>query len=84
MVLDPGDGYLMVLAGLDIVYGVVGEVVGRGAPLGLMGGQDPKAMEFLAAAHQGSGGGNTETLYIEVRRGADPMDPEAWFTQAME
>lgn len=84
MVLDPGDDYLLVLAGLDIVYGVVGEVVGRGAALGLMGGQDPKAMEFLAAAQQGSGGGNTETLYVEVRRGAEPVDPEAWFTQAME
>lgn len=84
MVLDPGDDYLLVLAGLDIVYGVVGEVVGRGAALGLMGGQDPEAMEFLSAAQQGSGGGNSETLYVEIRQGANPMDPDAWFTQAME
>ncbi|MFN3327202.1 MAG: murein hydrolase activator EnvC family protein, partial [Bryobacteraceae bacterium] len=27
MILEPGDGYLLVLAGLDVLYGEVGEVV---------------------------------------------------------
>ena len=38
MILEPGGGYLLVLAGLEQVYGTVGDVVARGAALGLMGG----------------------------------------------
>lgn len=84
MVLDPGEGYLMVLAGLDIVYGVVGEVVNEGAPLGLLGGQDAGAMEFISAAFDGLGGINSETLYVELRQGSNPVDPAEWFTLTRE
>ena len=84
MVLDPGEDYLMVLDGLDIVYGVVGEVVTGGAPLGLMGGRDAQAMEFLAAAYDGAGGANSETLYVELRQGTNPVNPAEWFTLTRE
>jgi len=85
MVLDPGAGYLLVLAGLDIVYGVVGEVVASGAPLGLMGGRDAQTIEFLAAAGtDGAGGANSETLYVELRQGTNPVDPAEWFTLTRE
>ena len=52
MILEPGGGYLLVLAGLDTVYGEVGEVVAAGAPLGLMGGAETATAEFLASAHR--------------------------------
>jgi septal ring factor EnvC (AmiA/AmiB activator) len=50
MILEPGDGYLLVLAGLGTVYGEVGEVVAAGAPLGLMGGTETVGAEFMTAA----------------------------------
>ncbi len=80
MILEPGGGYLLVLSGLDTVYGEVGEVVPAGAPLGLMGGGDPTAGdEFLANAENGGGARETETLYIELRQGSEPVDPAEWF-----
>jgi septal ring factor EnvC (AmiA/AmiB activator) len=79
MILEPGDGYLMVLAGLDVVYGDVGEVVAAGAPLGLMGGATAPTEEFVADAPDGTGGRDTETLYMELRQGAVPVDPLPWF-----
>jgi septal ring factor EnvC (AmiA/AmiB activator) len=79
MILEPGGGYLLVLAGLGTVYGEVGEVVAAGAPLGLMGGADPAGPEFLTSATDGAGPRDTETLYIELRQGAEPVDPTGWF-----
>lgn len=80
MILEPGDGYLLVLAGLDVLYGEVGEVVPLGAPLGLMGGALAVNGEFTTPAPDGSGGRDTETLYMELRLGAAPVDPLPWFT----
>ncbi|WP_323005704.1 murein hydrolase activator EnvC family protein [Pseudorhodobacter sp.] len=80
IILEPGGGYLMVLAGLETVYGEVGEVVGIGAPLGLMGGGDQdNSKEFLANAVDVAGIRETETLYIEIRKGTEPVDPAPWF-----
>lgn len=84
MIIEPGGGYLMVLGGLDQVYGEVGEVIAKGAALGLMGGAaagtgDLLAPDLLTGAKEGSGGRETETLYIELRQGAEPVDPMAWF-----
>ncbi len=80
IILEPGGGYLMVMAGLGTVYGEVGEVVGIGAPLGLMGGgSDENGEEFLASAQDVGGIRETETLYIEIREGTKPVDPAPWF-----
>jgi septal ring factor EnvC (AmiA/AmiB activator) len=84
MILEPGGGYLLVLAGLETVYGEVGEVVAAGAPLGLMGGDDPAADDLLASAQEGGGARETETLYLELRKGADPVDPSEWFVMRKE
>lgn len=79
IVLEPGGGYLLILSGLDTVYGEVGEVVAAGAPLGLMGGGAAEMDEFLAPEQDGGGARDTETLYMELRQGADPLDPAEWF-----
>jgi murein hydrolase activator len=79
MILEPGDGYLLVLAGMEILYGEVGEVVAADAPLGLMGGQEAASAEFLSGPPDGSGGRGTETLYMELRQGTVPVDPMEWF-----
>lgn len=77
MILEPGAGYLLILAGLGEVYGDVGEVVPEGAPLGLMGGAEP-GPEFLTTPAQGAAQ-DSETVYIELRRGTEPEDPAPWF-----
>ncbi|MFN3844397.1 MAG: murein hydrolase activator EnvC family protein [Paracoccaceae bacterium] len=84
IVLEPGGGYLIILAGLETVYGSVGEVVAPGAALGMMGGGEPGVAEFLAAAQEGGGVQGTQTLYMELRQGADPVDPAEWFAALRE
>ena len=84
MIVELGQGYLMILAGLETVYGEVGEVVPAGAALGLMGGPEAQAAEFLVAAQEGGGAGGSETLYLELRQGADPVDPTEWFAGTKE
>jgi murein hydrolase activator len=80
MVLEPGDGYLLIIAGLSDVYGEVGEVVARGAALGLLGGDAAQNADLLAPATDAGGGAReTETLYIELRQGAKTIDPTDWF-----
>lgn len=79
IILEPGGGYLLIMAGLAEVYGEVGEVVPQGAALGLMGGSDPGVADFLVQAEEGGGVADTETLYLELRQGADPVDPMDWF-----
>nr|WP_156894288.1 peptidoglycan DD-metalloendopeptidase family protein [Rhodobacter xanthinilyticus] len=88
MILEPAEGYLLVLAGLGTVYGETGDVLPRGAPIGLMGGTEPSAEEFgadfIRSAQKGGGAGRTETLYMELRKGDTPVDPAAWFTQTKD
>jgi septal ring factor EnvC (AmiA/AmiB activator) len=79
IVIEPGDGYLLVLAGLGTVYGEVGEVVPAGAPLGLMGGQEAVAPDLATVSDNATGAQDTESLYLELRLGASPVDPTEWF-----
>jgi septal ring factor EnvC (AmiA/AmiB activator) len=79
IILEPASGYLLVLAGLDEVYGEIGEVLEAGAPVGLMGGAAPAAEELLSQAPGGAGGELSETLYMELRKNNEPVDPEPWF-----
>ncbi|MAQ37561.1 MULTISPECIES: murein hydrolase activator EnvC family protein [Thioclava] len=88
MVLEPADGYLLVLAGLGTVYGEVGDVLPKGTPIGLMGGIQPGAKEFgkefVQAATDGAGADRSETLYLELREGGKPVDPTPWFIQTKD
>ena len=79
MILEPSSGYLIVLTGLNRVYGEIGEVLPAGAPVGLMGGAAPDSGDFLSLSNDGRGSTRTETLYIELRYGKKPVDPEQWF-----
>lgn len=79
VILEPGRGFLLILAGLDQSYGEVGEIVEQGAPIGLMGGIPPNPDAFLIAASEGGGGSRQESLYIELRQNGAPVDPGDWF-----
>lgn len=83
MVLEPAQGYLIVLTGLSEVFGEVGDVLLPGEPVGLMGGQEGTAREFgtqfVQNAAIGGHADQTQTLYIELRNGKDTLDPAGWF-----
>ena len=79
IILEPGGGYLLILAGLEQVYGELGEVVARGAALGLMGGAEAGLGDFLVASQDGGSISGSETLYLELRQGVDPLNPMEWF-----
>lgn len=78
-ILEPQPGLMFVLAGLDATYGAAGEVLPAGSPIGLMGGQDPQIGAVLSRPGEGGGVQRSETLYIEVRQGKEPVDPLLWF-----
>lgn len=84
VILEPGKGHLLILAGLGQTFGEVGEVLDQGAPVGLMGGLPPNTDAFLIAAAKGGGGNQQESLYIELRQGDDPVDPAIWFATNKE
>lgn len=80
IILEPQSGILFVFAGLDVVYGASGDIVAAGAPIGLMGGDDPDLGAILSASGTANGtAGRSETLYIEVRQDNAPQDPVTWF-----
>lgn len=84
MIIEPDTDTLLVLAGLNQVYGEVGQVLPAGTALGLMGGAEPNADRFFLNAVDGAGSDQTETLYIELRLGGKPVDPTAWFAETKE
>jgi septal ring factor EnvC (AmiA/AmiB activator) len=84
MVLEPAEGYLLVLAGMATVYGATGDVIEAGAPVGLMGGAEPTGREFLTAVSRGGSADRTETLYLELRKGKTPVNPAEWFTETKD
>ncbi|MDM7458216.1 MAG: peptidase M23 [Paracoccus sp. (in: a-proteobacteria)] len=83
MIAEPARGYLMIFAGLAQVFGEVGDVLSAGDPVGLMGGAESSAQEFgarfVADATMGGAAGRSETLYLELRRGNETLDPAEWF-----
>lgn len=83
MILEPGAGYLLVLAGLGTLYGELGEIVPAGAPLGLMGDSIASG-DLVQDPRNGSGANGSETLYMELRQGGQPVDPGDWFAQTKE
>jgi septal ring factor EnvC (AmiA/AmiB activator) len=62
LIVEHGDGYHSLLAGLDRIDLEIGQQVGAGEPVGMMGG---------SAASE-------PVLYIELRRGGRPIDPLPW------
>ncbi|KEJ90481.1 murein hydrolase activator EnvC family protein [Sulfitobacter donghicola] len=77
MILEPRADTLFILAGLETVYGEIGQVLAAGAPIGLMGG--PETSGELSTDGDGTGTERSETLYIEVRQDNVPQDPASWF-----
>lgn len=79
VILEPQTDMLIVLSGMDEVFGEIGQVIPEGTPVGLMGGSDADKDAVISRSGDSAGTGRSETLYIEVREGGSPVDPETWF-----
>lgn len=62
LIVDCGNGYHFVLAGLDRLDAATGQRLLAGEPVGVLGGEGGRA-----------------TLYVELRRNGQPVDPKGWY-----
>jgi septal ring factor EnvC (AmiA/AmiB activator) len=84
VVLEPENDTLMVLAGMAVIDRFVGETVLAGERLGDLGGPIPASEEFLLEASTDRDEISEETLYIELRRNGQVVDPADWFDLTKE
>lgn len=73
LILDAGDGYHVVLAGMTEVDVEVGQVVLSGEPVAVMGARrlaSAAAADFVATE---------PSLYVEFRKDGKPVDPSPWW-----
>jgi septal ring factor EnvC (AmiA/AmiB activator) len=79
VILEPAVNVLFVLAGLEEVFREIGEVLAKGAPIGLLG-DDQTYDDGILTENDGIGtGARAQTLYLEVRDGQGTVNPDAWF-----
>lgn len=75
LILNAGDGYHIVLAGMDRISVSLGQSVLAGEPVGTMG-------ESRLASAVALVDGNAEPeLYVEFRKNGKPVDPTPWWAQ---
>jgi murein hydrolase activator len=75
LILNAGDGYHLVLAGMGRISVGLGQTVVAGEPVGAMG-------EARIASMAGPGEGEPgQELYIEFRKEGSPVDPAPWWAE---
>jgi septal ring factor EnvC (AmiA/AmiB activator) len=84
IILEPEADSLLVLAGPATLYVVAGQVVASNEAVGLMGGVVSVPGDELPQSSANTGLARSETLYIELRKNAEPIDPAPWFTETKE
>ena len=84
MIIEPAADVLFVLAGLAEVFGEPGEILSAGAPLGLLGGEQPGVDSILNQSGVNDPANSRQALYLEVRDGQSPVDPGLWFALEQE
>jgi septal ring factor EnvC (AmiA/AmiB activator) len=75
VILDTGQNYTILLAGLAEVSAEVGQFLLMGEPVGVMGSRT------IGETVTTSAGVSQPTLYIEMRRDNEPVDPTGWWAQ---
>jgi septal ring factor EnvC (AmiA/AmiB activator) len=74
LILNAGEGYLVLLAGMKQISTEIGQSVKAGEPVGTMGA-GPSSLTLI--------GGEMEkarpVLYIEFRKNSEPVDPSPWW-----
>jgi septal ring factor EnvC (AmiA/AmiB activator) len=80
VIIEPSPQNLQIYAGFGQIFVKTGDVLESGAAMGLLGGETPDSVEFLAE----NGGQNDKTnqrLYVEIRENGIPVDPELVFAR---
>ena len=75
LILNAGDGYHVVLAGMDRISVEIGQFVLTGEPVAVMG----NGMTQVAAASPV--GASQPVLYVEFRKDGTPVDPGPWWAK---
>ncbi|WP_377294515.1 murein hydrolase activator EnvC family protein [Rhizobium sp. SG2393] len=76
IILNPGDGYHVVLTGMEATNVTQGQFVVAGEPLATMGAKRVASATALALETE------RPTLYIEFRKDGKPVDSGPWWTAA--
>lgn len=74
VIMNVGQDYTILLAGLESVSVDIGQFVLMGEPVGVMGSRT------IGRTVSTSAGAARPTLYIEMRRNNVPIDPTGWWT----
>jgi len=75
LIIDAGEGYYVLLAGLERTFVSRGEVVLSGEPVGVVGDGSTKMAAAVAA------GASQPVLYIELRKDGTAIDPGPWWAK---
>jgi len=75
LIINAGDGYYLLLAGMDQINVEVGQFVLAGEPVGNMG-------EGSAVQPVMSGDGSDPILYVEFKKDGGSIDPEPWWAKS--
>ncbi len=81
VVLEPEAGTLLILAGMARLFRAEGDVLTTGDPVGFLGGTETADEELLIEASTETGVQANETLYIELRKDGESVDPAPLFKQ---
>jgi len=73
VILNTGQNYTVLLAGLETVTVDIGQFVQMGMPLGTMGSRT------IGRSVTTNAGATQPTLYIELRQNNKPVDPTGWW-----
>jgi murein hydrolase activator len=73
LILNAGNGYHVLLAGMDRISVDLGQFVVTGEPVAVMGGGGSQVPAALAA------NSGQPVLYVEFRKDGTPVDPSPWW-----
>ena len=86
LIISVGEGYHVLLAGMNRIDCAVGQNILAGEPVGMMGASP--ARNDLAAnenpARRDGTSGSGPALYIEFRKDGNPIDPRPWLLMSDE
>ena len=76
LIINPGGGYHVLMAGLSQIDVSTGQFVVAGEPVANMSGGAPSAAQTALAS--------APVLYIEFRKDGEPIDPDPWWVASKQ
>jgi septal ring factor EnvC (AmiA/AmiB activator) len=73
LILNAGEGYLVLLAGMTQISAEIGQSIRAGEPVGTMG-DGPSSVALIGDIEL-----TRPVLYIEFRLNNEPVDPSPWW-----